>query len=123
MKSHTRFSGVVAGLITCLTIAPAALAAGYFSPRPTGAFLPQVWDEASTQKVDRVVNITPGTKSVGVYRNELVKFIDASSGHAVIVRADTPDGAFSLNQVAGPDFAGGKPILVYVRDTVGDANG
>lgn len=65
---------------------------------------------------DRVVTITPDVTSIGVYRNQTVKFIDAATGRSFTWKFDTLNTGFTLDQVA-PDAAGLRQIRAYVWDT------
>ena len=62
---------------------------------------------------DRVITLTPQTQSVGVYRNQTVKFVDAASGRSATWRFDTVTTAFDLEQI----IPGAGHVKTYVWDT------
>ena len=105
MKSFVRNGITAVGLAAALAIGSSAYAAG-----DTGG------DAVGDSFTDQTIKITPATKSVGVYRDETVKFIDTSTGESFVWYFDTakPVVAFDL---------GGHQIKAYVWDQTGEANG
>jgi hypothetical protein len=99
MKSIIRIGTAAAALAAALTMAPAAYSA------------------------DEVVKITPDTKTVGVYKGETVKFIDAQTGKNFDYTFDTYMPTVDLNQVAPDGALGSQHVTAYVWDEVGDAAG
>ena|SRR6185436_2660127 len=108
MKTAIR-TAATAGLTAGLMIASTAFAIAIPSTRDFGL-------NAEGAFVDRVITLTPDTRSVGVYRNQTVKFVDAASGRSFIWRFDTLNTAFDLEQIA-PDVAGASHVKTYVWDT------
>jgi len=109
MKTAIR-TAATAGLTAGLMIASTAFAIAIPSTRDFGL-------NAEGAFVDRVITLTPDTRSVGVYRNQTVKFVDAASGRSFIWRFDTLNTAFDLDQVAPDGVAGASHVKTYVWDT------
>ena len=105
MKSFIRNGTTAVGLAAALAIASSAYAA-----RDTGG---EAVDGSFT---DQTIKITPATGSVGVYRDETVRFVDTSTGESTSWYFDTALPVVSLN-------IGGHPIKAYVWDQTGEANG
>jgi hypothetical protein len=101
------------------TVIRIAAAAGLTFALASTAFaiaLPSTQDFGQTAEgayVDRVIVLNPATQSVGVYRNQTVKFVDAASGRSFTWRFDTLNTAFDLDQIA----PGAGHIKTYVWDT------
>ena len=109
MKTAIR-TAATAGLTAALMIASTAFAIAIPSTRDFGL-------NAEGAFVDRVIMLTPETQSVGVYRNQTVKFVDAASGRSFVWRFDTLNTAFDLDQIAPGGVAGTGHIKTYVWDT------
>ena len=109
MKTAIR-TAANAGLTAALMIASTAFAIAIPSTRDFGL-------HAEGAFVDRVVMLTLETQSVGVYRNQTVKIVDAASGRSFIGRFDTLNIAFDLDQIAPGGVAGAGHIKTYVWDT------
>jgi len=105
MKSFIRNGTTAVGLAAALAIASSAYAAG-----DTGG------DAVDGSFTDQTIKITPATRSVGVYRDETVRFVDTSTGESTSWYFDTALPVVSLN-------IGGHPIKAYVWDQTGEANG
>ena len=105
MKSIIRKGTTAVGLAAALAIASTA----YAAPDRGG-------DAVDGSFVDQTVKITPATKSVGVFRDETVRFVDTSTGESTSWYFDTALPVVSLN-------IGGHPIKAYVWDQTGEANG
>src|SRR5205085_2410933 len=78
MKTAIRATAA-AGLAAGLMIASSAFAIALPSTQDFGR-------AADGAFADRVIMLTPETQSVGVYRNQTVKFIDAASGRSATWR-------------------------------------
>ena len=109
MKTAIRATAT-AGLTAALMLASSAFAVALPSTRDFGL-------NAEGASVDRVIMLTPETQSVGVYRNQTVKFVDVVSGRNFIWRFDTINTAFDLDQIAPDGVAGAGHIKTYVWDT------
>ena len=109
MKTAIR-TAATAGLTAGLMIASSAFAIAIPSSRDFGL-------NAEGAFVDRVVMLMPDTQSVGVYRNQTVKFVDAASGRSFTWRFDTITTGFDLDQIAPGGVAGAGHIKTYVWDT------
>ena len=77
MKTLIRTTAT-AGLTAALMIASTAFAVALPSSLDLGR-------SADGAFVDRVITISPNTRSIGVLRNQTVKFVDAASGRSFIV--------------------------------------
>jgi hypothetical protein len=112
MKSFIRNGSKAAVIAAALTIASSAFAAPF-------------WQDPGTASdgtfADEVVKIVPDTKTVGVYRNETVRFIDAATGQSFAWRFDTTEDVVNLDQVAPAGALGGQHVAAYVWDR--DGNG
>jgi hypothetical protein len=115
MKTPIR-TAATAGLTAGLMIASSAFAIAIPSSRDFGL-------NAEGAFVDRVVMLTPDTQSVGVYRNQTVKFVDAASGRSFTWRFDTITTGFDLDQIAPGGVAGAGHIKTYVWDNTGRQSG
>ena len=109
MKTAIRTTAT-AGLVAATMIASSAFAIALPSSRDFGV-------NAEGAFFDRIIMLTPETQSVGVYRNQTVKFVDAASGRSFIWRFDTANTAFDLDQIAPGVVAGAGHIKTYVWDT------
>jgi hypothetical protein len=99
MKGIIRIGTAAAGLAIAMTLAPAAYSA------------------------DETVNITPATRSVGVYRGDTVKFVDQQTGQNFTERFDSEMRPVDLTKVAPAGALGDQRVTVYVWDQTGEANG
>ena len=115
MKTAIR-TAATAGLTAGLMIASTAFAIAIPSTRDFGL-------NAEGAFVDQVVMLTPNTQSVGVYRNQTVKFVDASTGRSFTWRFDTISTGFDLDQIAPGGVAGAGHIKTYVWDNTGRQSG
>jgi hypothetical protein len=106
MKTVIRTTAT-AGLTAALMIASTAFAIALPSSLDFGA-------SANEVSVDRVITITPETKSVGIVRNQTVKFVDSSTGQSFTWRFDTRNSGFDLNQIAPAGFSGAARVKAYV---------
>ena len=65
----------------------------------------------------RIVNITPDTKSIGVYRLEKIKFVDEQTGKSFVWNFNTIHAEnFPLADIAPPSVLGGQTVQAYVWD-------
>jgi len=108
MKSFVRNSVAVAGLIAALSGAAAhALPESFHDfgqPAADGAF-------------QRVIKITPETKSIGVYSMEIVKFADEQTGKSFVWNFNNfHEENYPLADIAPAGTLGGQAVQVYVWD-------
>jgi hypothetical protein len=105
MKRIIHYVTAATALGAALTMAPA-----YSALQPQGA-------------ADEVVKITPDTKSLGVYRNDTVRFVDQQSGRSFVERFGGNTSHINLNRLAPAGALGDQHVTVYVWDRTGEANG
>lgn len=105
MKTAIRATAA-AGLAAGLMIASSAFAIALPSTQDFGR-------AADGAFADRVITLTPDTQSIGVYRNQTVKFVDAASGRSATWHFDTATTAFDLEQI----IPGAGRVKAYVWDT------
>jgi hypothetical protein len=101
----TTFAGIVAALMYIST----ASAAGIPVDRDFGS----VSDE---KYANRVITIAADAKWVNVTQDEVVKFIDASTGKSFAWTFDTIVRVFDLSSVAPDGILGGHHVDAYVAD-------
>jgi hypothetical protein len=66
-------------------------------------------------KYNRVVKITPATHSVGIYRDEKVKFVDEKTGKSFVWNFNTANSEnFPLADIAPADVLKGQNVQAYV---------
>jgi hypothetical protein len=106
MKTFIRATAA-AGLTAALMIASTAFAVALPSSLDFGT-------TAGEAFVDRVITISPETRSVGVAYNQRVKFVDSSTGQSFTWRFDTRNSGFDLNQIAPAGFSGASHVKAYV---------
>ncbi len=107
MKSLVRNGIAVGGLSTALALASSAFAVALRSSLDFGM-------PAAGVFIDCVVTITPDMTSIGIYRIQNVRFIDASTGQSFVWHFDTKATGFDLSKVA----PAGIPAAAHVRTYV-----
>ena len=106
MKTVIRTTAT-AGLTAALMIASTAFAVALPSSLDFGT-------SANEAFVDRVITITPETRSVGILRDQRVKIIDAATGQSFVWRFDTRNSGFDLSQIAPAGMTGAAHVKAYV---------
>ena len=110
MKRLFHSGSAIVGLVTALTIASGALAAGYSLDQDLGSL-------GHDNVFERVITISPNAKWVNVNRDESVKFIDASSGKSFVWQFSTRATRFDLSKVAPAGILSGRRIDAYIGDS------
>ncbi len=116
MKSSVRNGIAAGGLSTALMLASSAFAVALPSSLDFGM-------PAAGAFIDRVVTITPDMTSIGIYRNQTVKFVDASTGQSFTWRFDTPYTGFDLSRIAPAGIPAAEHVKAYVWDMTGPQPG
>jgi hypothetical protein len=97
-------------IVTALTLASGAWAAGYSLDQDMGSL-------GNDNIYERVITISPNAKWVNVNRYESVKFIDASSGKSFVWQFSTRATRFDLSKVAPAGILSGRRIDAYIGDS------
>ena len=91
--------------VLALSLATVGLAHAAEGP----ALFQQRWEDP----YDRVITITPQTKSVNVNQGESVKFVDTATGLSFVWRVDTNNFEVDLAKVAPVGI--GRNVKAYVQ--------
>ena len=110
MKRVFHSNAAIVGLVTALTFASGAWAAGYSLDQDLGS-------PGNDNVYERVITVYPNAKWVNVNRDETIKFIDASSGKSFVWQFNTRAARFDLSEVAPSGVLSGRRIDAYVADS------
>src|ERR1043165_4665285 len=97
-------------VVTAVSLAGAALAA-------SAAYNPP----DASRAVDEVITITPGTNAVGVYRDDVVRFVVRRTGSSFVETFDANSTPLDLSRIAPDGALDGQHVTVYVWDRTGEA--
>jgi hypothetical protein len=107
MKGAIRGRTAAVTVAAALTMASAAAVAGYSIEQDLGS-------PGQNGFLARVIKIGAETRWANVQNNELIRFVDVSTGQSFVWRFDTLAMLVDLARVAPSGFAGGRRVEVYV---------
>ena len=62
---------------------------------------------------NRVIPIQPNTKYVNVSGDEIIKFVDSTTGRSFVWNFNTPADTIALSRIAPTGMFGGRSITIY----------
>ncbi len=107
MKSKSNCFTAFAGIILALISISAASAAGIAVDRDFGSV-------SEERYATRVITIASNAKWVNVTQDEIIKFIDVSTGKSFAWNFDTAVRVFNLSSIAPAGILSGHQVDAYV---------